>query len=320
MLSTAFTQLVGCAAPIQQAGMGGAATPALAAAVADAGGLGMVNLVMVPADEVANDLEQLRRQSSGTVGFNVLMPFLDLAVVEAAASRVRVVEFFYGDPDPALVSRVHEGGALAAWQTGSVAEAKTAVDAGCDFIIAQGAEAGGHVRGQVSLLPLLDGVLEAVDVPVLAAGGIATARGLAAVLAAGAAGARVGTRFLATHESNAHPAYVDALIRARSEDTVLTTAFSVMWPNAPHRVLRSCIEAAEALPGDTTGEMALGARTMPVPKFSVPSPTRDTTGTIAAMALYAGQSVGATATVMPAGEIVRELTDGAERLLRGAVS
>jgi nitronate monooxygenase len=320
MLSTAFTRLVGCRAPIQQAGMGGAATPALAAAVADAGGLGMVNLVMVPADDVASALEQLTTQTSGTVGFNVLMPFLDLAVVEAAASRVRVVEFFYGDPDPALVSRVHDGGALAAWQVGSVAEAEAAVDAGCDFLVAQGAEAGGHVRGQVSLLPLLDGVLAAVEVPVLAAGGIATPRGLAAVLAAGAAGARVGTRFLATHESNAHPAYVDALLRAGSGDTVLTTAFSVMWPDAPHRVLRSCIAAAEAQPGDTVGEMSIGATRMPVPRFSVPSPTRDTTGTIGAMALYAGQSVGATTAVVPAGEVVRELTDGAERLLRGVLS
>ena len=319
MLSTAFTKLVGCTAPIQQAGMGGAATPALAAAVADAGALGMVNLVMVPADEVAAALEELRRRSSGTVGFNVLMPFLDPAVVEAAASRVHVVEFFYGNPDPAWVDRVHDGGALAAWQVGSVPEAKAAADAGCDFVIAQGAEAGGHVRGQISLLPLLDGVLEAVEVPVLAAGGIATARSLAAVLAAGAAGARVGTRFLATPESNAHPAYIDALIRAGSGDTVLTTAFSVMWPDAPHRVLRSCIEAAEALPGDTAGEMAIGALTMPVPKFSVPSPTRDTTGTIEAMALYAGQSVGATSTVTPAGEVVRELTGGAERLLRSAL-
>jgi hypothetical protein len=93
-----------------------------------------------------------------------------------------------------------------------------------------------------------------------------------------------------------------------------------MWPDAPHRVLRSCIEAAEALPGDTAGEMVIGPRPMPVPKFSVPSPTRATTGTIEAMALYAGQSVGATAAVTPAGEVVQELTDGAERLLRGALS
>jgi hypothetical protein len=93
-----------------------------------------------------------------------------------------------------------------------------------------------------------------------------------------------------------------------------------MWPDAPHRVLRGCIEAAEALPGETAGEMAIGALRLPVPRFSVPSPTRDTTGAIGAMALYAGQSVGATAAVTPAGEVVRDLTDGAERLLRRAVS
>jgi NAD(P)H-dependent flavin oxidoreductase YrpB (nitropropane dioxygenase family) len=213
---------------------------------------------------------------------------------------------------------VHEGGALAAWQVGSPAEARTAVDAGCDFIIAQGTEAGGHVRGQVSLLPLLDSVLDSVDVPVVAAGGIATARGVAAVLAAGAAGARLGTRFVATPEADAHAEYVDALLRASAGDTVVTEAFSGMWPHAPHRVLRSCVDAGEAFTGDIVAEMSLGARRIPVPKLSVPSPTRDATGTIAAMALYAGESVEAVRQVLPAGPVVRELAEGAERLLHAA--
>ena len=318
MLSTTFTDLVGCRVPIQQAGMGGVATPELAAAVADAGGLGMVNMVMQPASDVAATLDALSRRTTGTVGLNILMPFLDPEMVDAAASRVRVVEFFYADPDAALVSRAHDGGALAAWQVGSAAEALAAVDAGCDFVVAQGTEAGGHVRGQVSLLPLLDSVLEAVDVPVVAAGGIATARGVAAVLAAGAGGARLGTRFVATPEANAHQAYVEALLRASASDTVLTTAFSVMWPDAPHRVLRSAIEAGQALPGDIAGEMSLGAARIPVPKLSVPSPTRDATGTIGAMALYAGESVEMVTQVVPAGQVVRELAEGAERLLRAA--
>ncbi len=320
MLATAFTDLVGCRVPIQQAGMGGVAVPGLAAAVADAGGLGMVNMVMMPAHEVAVALDALADQTTGTVGMNILMPFLDPEMVEVAATRVRVVEFFGADPDAALVRRVHDGGALAAWQVGSLTEARTAVDAGCDFIIAQGTEAGGHVRGQVSLLPLLDSVLDAIDIPVVAAGGIATARGVAAVLAAGAAGARVGTRFVATSEANAHPLYVDALLRASADDTVLTTAFSGMWPDAPHRVLRSCIEAAEAVTTDIVGEMSFGATRMPVPRFSVPSPSRDTTGAIAAMALYAGESVGAVTKVVPAAEVVRELAEGAERLLRATLS
>jgi len=300
--------------------MGGVATPELAAAVADAGALGMVNMVMVPAAEVAVALDALIEQTTGTVGMNFLMPFLDPAAVEVAASRARVVEFFYADPDAALVRRVHDGGALAAWQVGSLTEARAAAEAGCDFIVAQGTEAGGHVRGQVSLLPLLDAVLNAVDIPVVAAGGIGTARGMDAVLAAGASGVRVGTRFVATHEANAHPSYVDALLRASAGDTVLTTAFSVMWPDAPHRVLRSCVEAAEAVKDDIVAEMPLGVMRMPVPKFSVPSPSRDTTGTIEAMALYAGESVGAVTAVVSAAEVVRELAEGAERLLRATPS
>jgi NAD(P)H-dependent flavin oxidoreductase YrpB (nitropropane dioxygenase family) len=320
MLSTAFTDLVGCRVPIQQAGMGGVATPELAAAVADASALGMVNMVMVPADDVRVALDALIKQTTGPVGMNFLMPFLDPAAVEVAASRVRVVEFFYGEPDTTLVRRVHDGGALAAWQVGSLVEALAAAEAGCDFIVAQGTAAGGHVRGEVSLLPLLDAVLDAIDIPVLAAGGIGTARGMAAALAAGASGVRVGTRFVATHESDAHPAYVDALLRASATDTVLTTAFSVMWPDAPHRVLRSCVEAAEAVKDDVVGEMAIGGMQMPVPRFSVPSPSRHTTGKIEAMALYAGESVGAVTGIVSAGEVVRELAEGAERLLRAALS
>jgi NAD(P)H-dependent flavin oxidoreductase YrpB (nitropropane dioxygenase family) len=161
------------------------------------------------------------------------------------------------------------------------------------------------VRGQLSLLPLLDAVLDAVGTPVVAAGGIATARGVAAVLAAGASAARLGTRFVATLEANAHPEYVDALLRASADDTALTTAFSGMWPDAPHRVLRSCI---------------VGAERVPVPKLSVPSPSRDASGAIAAMALYAGESVGAVTKVAAAGDVVRELAEGAERLLRAAGS
>ncbi|HEV8163681.1 MAG TPA: nitronate monooxygenase, partial [Actinomycetota bacterium] len=109
---------------------------------------------------------------------------VDFAAGELAASRARLVEFFWADPDPALVELVHAGGALAGWQVGSVEEAERAADAGCDLVIAQGVEAGGHVRGTVALLPLLAGVLEVVTVPVLAAGGIASARSMAAVLAA----------------------------------------------------------------------------------------------------------------------------------------
>ncbi|MBV8236532.1 MAG: nitronate monooxygenase, partial [Acidimicrobiia bacterium] len=278
--------------------------------MSEAGALGMIGLPMISADAVADIFDGVAKATPNPVGGNFLMPFVDPAAVEAAASRARLVEFFYGDPEQKLVDLVHGGGALAAWQIGDPEEAKAARDAGCDVVVAQGVEAGGHVRGTTGLLPLLDEVLEAVGdtTPVVAAGGIGTASALKAVLVAGADGARVGTRFVATEEADTHPVYAQALVDADAQDTVLTPAFGVMWPDAPHRVLRSCIEAAEAVTDETVGEMAMGDMRMPLPKFAVPCPARSTTGNIAAMALYAGQSVGAVTKVGRAADVVRELT------------
>jgi nitronate monooxygenase len=319
VLSTPFTELLGCRVPLQQAPMGGVTTPELVAAVAEAGAVGMVPAQMLPADALTGLLDDLAKRTDGVVGVTFMLPFgADPAGVEAAAARARLVDFFYGDPDPALVARVHDGGALASWQAGSAAEARAAADAGCDLVAVQGMEGGGRVRGRVALLPLLAEVLDAVELPVVAAGGIATARGVAACLAAGAAAVRVGTRVLATEESGAHPAYVAALLAAGSEDAVLTDAFSVLWPNGPepHRTLRSALEAAEAFPGEVVGETRMGATTLPVPRFGVPCPNRDTTGEIAAMVHYAGQSVGMTNRVLPVAQVIGQLAEGAEHLLR----
>jgi NAD(P)H-dependent flavin oxidoreductase YrpB (nitropropane dioxygenase family) len=316
MLTTPFTDLLGCAVPLQQAGMGGVTTADLAVAVADAGGLGMMAMPMASAAEVADALTALGQRTAGAVGFNVLMPFLDRDVVAVAAQHCRLVELFYGEPDAALVDLVLAGGALACWQVGSLTEAVAAVDAGCDLVVVQGMEAGGHVRGTTGLLPLLAQVLDAVDVPIVAAGGIASPRAMAACLASGAAAVKVGTRFVASHEADAHPAYVDALIAAGAEDTVLTEAFSVLWPNAPHRVLRSCVERAAAYEGAVVGQLPLGDRLLSLPLHGVMTPGRSTTGAVEAMALYAGQSVGDVHEVQSAGAIVRELAQGAEELLR----
>ena len=316
MLPGRFTELVGCKLPIQQAGMGGVAGPDLAVAVSDAGGLGTVALHTMPAAMVAATLDTMTPRTSAPLAFNVLMPFLDRDAVEAASSRCRLVEFFYGDPDAGLVDLVHNGGALAAWQVGSVGEAEAARRAGCDVVIAQGVEAGGHVRGRVGLLTLLASVLDVVDVPVIAAGGIGSARSAAAAFAAGADAVRVGTRFVATNEADTHPDYAARLIEARADDTILTETFSVMWPDAPHRVLRSCVDRAHALDADTVGEVEIGGVSMPVPRYSVLVPTRTTTGSVDAMALYAGESVADVVGVVPARDVVLEITQGAEELLR----
>jgi nitronate monooxygenase len=316
-LATRFTELLGCRFPIQLAPMGGICTgPDLPAAVSQAGGFGMVGAVNLPVAGLEAIVDEVARRTEAPFGVGFLMPFLDRECLEMTARRVRLVDFFYDDPDADLVAAVHEWGALAAWQIGSVEEARAAADAGCDLVVAQGTEAGGHVRGQVGLLPLLDGVLAAIDIPVVAAGGIASAAGAAAAMAAGADAVRVGTRFIAAEESPAHPSYVEAILEARPEDTVLTETFSVMWPDAPHRVLRSCIDAVTTFDGDVVGEMEMPGMTLPIPRFAVPCPTKSTTGAVQAMALYAGQSVGVIDEVRSVGDIVAELADGAERGLR----
>jgi NAD(P)H-dependent flavin oxidoreductase YrpB (nitropropane dioxygenase family) len=283
-METAFTRLVGCALPIQLAVMGGGVgTPQLAAAVTAAGGLGMVSSVYPQplADQLAS--------VDGPVGVGFFAFFLD--GLDYAASHARVVDVFWGDPDPTVVERIHAGGALAFWQTGSLDEAKAAADAGCDAVVAQGVEAGGHVRGTTPLLELLDAVTDAVNVPVIAAGGIATAHAVRAALDAGAAAVRVGTRFLASVESGAHAQYVAALIAAGADDTVYTTAFGDDWPDAPHRVLRVALERAEARGGP----------------FSANPPATFTTGDVDAMAMYAGMGVGEIADAPPVATIVERL-------------
>src|SRR6185437_7604916 len=201
MLCTRFTELVGCTIPIQQAGMGAVAPPELVAAVSEAGGLGMLGTAhpgLTPAS-LANRLDRLCALTDKPFGVNFIVApqfikHLDLRCVEIAARVARVVEFFYAEPDRALVETAHGGGALVSWQVGAKSEAIAAADAGCDIIVVQGIEAGGHIRGTVGTFALLSEVIGSIDVPVLAAGGISTGRVMAAALAAGADGVRVGTR------------------------------------------------------------------------------------------------------------------------------
>ncbi len=301
--------------------MGGVAGPELAVAVARAGGLGMLcEFSPVPS---ATRIALARDGAVGTTGA-VGMGFFghwmanDMDTFDLAARSLRVVEVFWATPARAIVERGHAGGALVSWQIGSIDEARSAIDAGVDLIVAQGTEAGGHVRGVLPLLALLDAVLALPDVPpVLAAGGIASPRGMAAALAAGAAAVRIGTLFVATEESTAHADYVRALVAAKSDETALTTTFSVGWPDAPHRTLASAVAAATALPPDSVvaTQSVTGGGTTDLPRFAVNTPSRWVTGNIAAMALYAGQGVGMVEAVRPAADVVRDLVTGAESLL-----
>jgi nitronate monooxygenase len=309
LVTTPFTELVGCELPIQLAGMGMVAGVDLAAAVTNAGGLGTIALHNLSPEELEAALKDLReRTGDRPFGVNFLVPMLNPACLEVAARLANVVEFFYGDPSSALVEQAKQHGALVVWQVGSAPEARQAVEAGADIVVAQGTEAGGHVRGTKSLNDVLPEVLDAVDVPVVAAGGIVDAAGVAAALRAGAHAVRVGTRFLAATEADVHPDYLAAVL-AESE-TVLSETFSVGWPDAPHRVLRSAVENALALDTDTVGEFRMPGGSMPVPRLSSMPPTHAAAGNIRAMALYAGEGVGQVTRSQPAAEIVHELAGG----------
>ena len=277
MIATRFTNLVGCTLPVQLAAMGGVGTTELAAAVAGAGGLGMVPAGTQPAAEAC--------------GVNFLMPFgPSLDDIAASARQCRVVEFFYADPRADVVAAAHGAGAIAGWQVGSSAEAVAAEKVGCDYIVAQGTEAGGHVRGGQGLDEVLEQVLASVRIPVVATGGIATAERAAALIRSGADAVRVGTRFVTSPESGAHPDYVRMLLAATADDTVLTEWFSDGWANAPHRVLRSSVASAKM-----TGW-----------KATVP-PYRGVDRDPSDMAMYAGMGVGDVNRSQPAADVVADL-------------
>jgi len=305
---TRYTELTGCRVPVQQAPMGSVSTAALAVAVAEAGGVGSIGVLGMSPAQVDKVLGGMAARTSGVLAANFLTSDIDPEAVAAAAARVRIVDFFWTDPDPALVEVAHRGGALACWQVGSLAEARAAAAAGCDVIAVQGTEAGGHVRGHSPLLPLLESVRGlGYDLPVLAAGGIGDARAFAAALAAGADGVRAGTRFVAAAESGAHPLYKQAVAEAAAGSTEITGAFSVcpLCATSPRaRVLTSCVGALREGAGDTVGETTQGGQRVPVPRGHGTPPGAAATGHIDAMPMYAGESAAAITSVEPAAAIL----------------
>ena len=264
--------------------------PELALAVSRAGGVGTITVLPgALVEDLIEQLDAMVAEWTGVLAVNFLTDALDPKAIEAAASRVRMVDFFWSTPTADAVRVAHDAGALVNWQVGSVADAQAAVIAGADLVTAQGIEAGGHVRGETPLLSLLAEVLTTVRVPVLAAGGIADARSLATVLAAGAAGeTRIGTRFIAASESGAHPDYVSAILRAGPGFTEITDAFAdcplcVTLPRA--RVLSSAVRAVAALEDASTGTMFTRDGEKVLPKHSGMPPHRAVRGHVNAMAL-----------------------------------
>jgi NAD(P)H-dependent flavin oxidoreductase YrpB (nitropropane dioxygenase family) len=326
-MKTALCDRLRIAVPIIQAPMGLASSPELAAAVSNAGGLGTLAPWGVSVDMLRQQVQRLRALTSRPFAINLNLAMAQEARLEACLElKVPVISFFWNDAGP-LAARAKAGGVTVIQTVGSASAARIAIDSGADIIVAQGWEAGGHVRGTVATMPLVPAVVDAVgSVPVVAAGGISDARGLAAALALGAAGVWIGTRFLASEEAPIHPMYRERVLAATEDDTAyLEDLFDIpVWPNAPHRVLRNSVvekwEAAGRPPaGKRAGEgevIATSPAGADLLSHRGSTPLAGAKGNIEALSMWAGQSVGLVRKVQPAAEIVRDISTGSDAILR----
>lgn len=309
--------------PIAQAPTGSIAGPELAAAVSKAGALGALALTWTPPETAGAYVRQVRSATDRPFLVNFALAFPPASLAAALEAGAPIVSFSWGDPSPYL-SQVQAAGARIGVQVTSVAGARHAVEIGADFLICQGIEAGGHVQSTMSLEDLLPGVVGAAEgVPVFAAGGIADGAGIARALSRGASAAMLGTRFVATQESRAHPEYKRRLVEATGGDTALTVCFDGGWPYAAHRVLRNpTLERWEALgcppPGRRPGEgevVATASNGEPVLRYEDTAPRSGMTGQVLDMALYAGTGCGAIADVPPAAVLIERLWTECEQAL-----
>ena len=301
--------------PILQAPIGSIATKTLAATVSNSGGMGSLALTWTEPGTAAQLVREVRSQTANLFFANFVLSFplisLD-AVLEAGAPAIT---FSWGQPGK-LIRKVHQHNALAGVQVGNQAGAKQAIDDGADFIICQGVEAGGHVQSTMPLSALLSSVAEiAGSVPIVAAGGLSNGQDLAWALDRGASAIMLGTRFVASAESFAHPDYKQAIIAAKSTASVYTQCFNRLWPNAAHRVLRNkTLDDWEAAgcpqPGQRPGEddvLAEGSAYDTIIRYDDAPPVNTTTGRILECCLYAGTGCGSIRDVLPATEIMSNI-------------
>ncbi|MGL4609600.1 MAG: NAD(P)H-dependent flavin oxidoreductase [Trueperaceae bacterium] len=324
MLKTPLCNLLNIDVPIIQAPFG---PPALVAAIAETGALGHTSITWRTPDEVTDNLRDIQALTSRSVAVNLvskLEPTHEEARLEAALNAgANIITFHWADGFK-FYERIHNAGAKVIQLVTSTTEAKEAERAGADALVVQGWEAGGHVRSEIALMSLLPNIVDSVKLPVIAAGGIADGRGIAAALALGASGVWLGTRFLVVEESGFHEVYKQKVIDSSESDTVRTFLFDSGWPNAPHRVLRnSTIDTWEKAGQPQFGhrpnegeKIAQGPDNSSILRYDEDSPKRDMRGNIEAMALYAGQSVGLVNKTQKARDIVKDLIQETIQVIR----
>lgn len=316
MLQTPLCSLLGVSVPIIQGPLGGPWSPSrrLAAAVSEAGGLGSLPTALRSPEQVREDIAALRDLTDRPFAVNHTMkPLLDDVFAEIVAASPPVVSFALGCRAD-LIARVHDAGSLFVQQVHSPDQGAEAVEAGADVIIAQGNEAGGF-GGASSTMVLVPQVVDAVaPVPVVAAGGIADGRGLAAALALGAQGANVGTRFIASEEAELSEGYKQAVLAATSDQTLRAPFVNDLVPpasegaydTAPRVVRNSFTDRWHGREDDVRrmkGQLVEGMRAAVAE------------GTVHDVLVIAGEVAGAIDDVLPAAEIVRRMATEAEDVL-----
>ncbi|WP_315731101.1 MULTISPECIES: nitronate monooxygenase [unclassified Bradyrhizobium] len=311
---SSLMEILGADLPIVQAPIGSAATVDLVAEVGRAGGIGGLALTWTKQATAIAQVRALKERLGRRFFVNYVLRFPLISLEAVLAEGVPAITLSWG-ADADLVARIKSTGARVGVQVGHPLGAKRAKDAGVDFIIAQGYEAGGHVQSTMPLMTLLAGVREVAEgLPVVAAGGLSTAACVAHALKAGAAAAMLGTRFLATTEADAHASYKLAILHAQAADTAFTNCFDIGWPYATVRVLRnSTFDSWEAAgcpmapdrPGE--GDTVAHQRGAAVVRYSDAPPLADATGDPLAACLYAGTSVDGIEDIVPAFELVRRL-------------
>lgn len=320
-LHTPICDLLGCDYPVMLAGMGGPSRSELVAAVTEAGGFGFLGMVRETPRRIQTEIERVRARTPRNFGVNIIPAATPPDVLEAELQTILALKPFavalFWDVARDVIGRLRDAGIFVLHQVGSAEEAREAQDAGAQALIAQGIEAGGHVRATKPLLETLDAVLAVASVPVLASGGLANGKDVAAVLKRGAQGAVLGTAFLATDESFAHDFHKQRIVDAREGQTVHTQAFHINWPEGAYvRVLENSVTRGEHGDPFVQERVVIGQeKSRPIHLFSTDSPLRNMTGEYEAMALYAGEGSARIADIVPAAERLRRIVREAEDAL-----
>jgi len=307
MIKTPLCDLLGIGDPLLQGGMSWVATPELVGAVSDAGALGILGAGNAPPALVETQVQQIKAMTSKPFGVNVPMfsPFVRDVVEVCAREKVPVVTTGAGNSSP-YIPTLKRGGAFVIPLVASVALARRLERAGADALVAEGCDSGGHI-GDVGTLPLVPQIVDAVAIPVIAAGGIADGRGLVAALALGAVGVQMGTRFICTEECAVHRNYKDAIVKAGDRGT-MTAGHSL---GHPVRALRNLMTRRfremekEHLTEDELAEFGEGRLRLAVEE-----------GDVIQGSLMAGQSCGLIRDIVPVAELIQRIVSEAESLLR----